>query len=113
MVMVVMMMMSIIEIGEIYKNICLDWKQENVDLRGYSSAIEVRNKSNDLPNEAVDALLTVCHDNHHLFHRFFKLKKKILGYDNMYRWDIYAPIELKSEENISYEDSVKMVMVPT
>lgn len=89
----------------------LDWKQENVDLRGYKSAIEVRNKSNDLPNEAVDALLSVCEDNHGLFQRFFQVKKRVLGLDQMHRYDIYAPINLKEEDLISYGDAVDLVMV--
>ncbi len=78
-------------LGEMYKTLVLDWKNEGVDLRHHPSPIAVRNIHNDIPNDAVATLLTSCRKNRGIFHEFFKLKAKICKITKMTRYDIYAP----------------------
>ncbi|MCK7481638.1 MAG: hypothetical protein M0C28_34050 [Candidatus Moduliflexus flocculans] len=40
-----------------YQTRARDWHNENIGLRKFSSAMSVRNLANDVPDEAVDALL--------------------------------------------------------
>lgn len=96
-------------LAQIYVNRVRDWHNENVDLRGYNSPISVRNVANDIPDEAVDALLDVSRKNAGLFQRYFKLKAKWLGMDQLRRYDIYAPLA-ESDDEIAYGDAVKMVL---
>ncbi len=97
-------------IGEIYKNIINDWREENIPLRRYKNPINVRNIANDIPDKAVEALLKVCQRNQPLFHRFFELKQKKLGLKKLRRFDLYAPLQKKKEAKISYHDAVLMVL---
>jgi oligoendopeptidase F len=85
-----------------------DWHNENVSLRKFSSAMSVRNLVNDVPDEAVNALIEVTRKNSKIFHRFFKLKAKLLGVDKLRRYDIYAPV-VKSDKKFDYNDATKMV----
>ena len=96
-------------LAQIYINRVRDWANENVDLRGFNSPIAVRNVANDIPDEAVDALLEVSRKNAGLFQRYFKLKAKWLGVDKLRRYDIYAPLA-QSDSEIPYSDAVKMVL---
>ena len=96
-------------ITEIYKQSVNDWREENVHLRGYKNPIHVRDMSNDLPSDAVKAVLSVCKENHSLFQRYFSLKKKRLGVDKIRRFDVYAPITTKTEK-ISYDKAIKLVL---
>jgi oligoendopeptidase F len=96
-------------LGEIYKNILNDWREESIHLRGYKNSINVRNVSNDLPDKAVEALLSVCEKNQGLFQRFFELKRKKMGLKQMRRFDLYAPVK-KTKENIPYDQAVNMVL---
>lgn len=66
-------------LAQIYINRVRDWHNENVDLRGFNSPISVRNVANDIPDEAVNALLDVARKNTGLFQRYFKLKAQWLG----------------------------------
>ncbi|HLD79213.1 MAG TPA: oligoendopeptidase F, partial [Candidatus Nanoarchaeia archaeon] len=93
-------------IGEIYKNIVNDWREENVHLRSYKNPIHVRNVANDLPDQAVEALLKVCEQNQSVFHRFFELKRKKLGLKKIRRFDLYAPLQKKKESKIQYQEAV-------
>ena len=96
-------------IGEVYKNIINDWREENVHLRGYKSPINVRNSVNDIPDKAVAALLNVCEKNQHLFHKFFELKRKKLKLKKLRRFDIYTPL-VDEKSKISYDKAVKIVL---
>ncbi len=96
-------------LGEIYKNIILDWREENIGLRGYKNPLGVRNIVNDLPDQAVQTLLTVCEKNQFLFQKFFEIKRKKLGLQKLRRFDLYAPLA-EEDETISYDQAVKSVL---
>lgn len=96
-------------LAQIYANRVRDWFAEQVELRSYKSPIAVRNMSNDIPDEAVDALLDVARRNASLFQRYFKLKANWLGLEKLRRYDIYAPLAA-SDRTIDYGDAVRMVL---
>jgi oligoendopeptidase F len=96
-------------LGQIYVNIVRDWHEEAVGLRGYPSAIAVRNTDNDIPDRAVDVLLEVASANAPIFQRYFRLKAGWLGLDRLRRYDIYAPLAT-SERKIPYEEAVRSVL---
>ena len=96
-------------LGQIYFNVVRDWHEEAVGLRGYPSAIAVRNTDNDIPDRAVDVLLEVARANAPMFQRYFRLKAGWLGLDRLRRFDIYAPLT-GSERKIPYEEAVRTVL---
>ena len=96
-------------LAQIYINRVRDWHNENVTLRNFDSPIAVRNLTNDVPVEAVDALLEVARRNAPLFQRYFALKAKWLGMEKLRRYDIYAPLAGSSRE-VAYEDAVELVL---
>ena len=77
-------------VGDIYKTLVMDWKQENLGLRKHRSPIGVRNLLNDIPEDAVDALLNVCAANAGVFQGYFKLKARLCRIRKMSRYHIYA-----------------------
>lgn len=95
-------------LGQMYQTRARDWYNENVDLRKFASPISVRNLGNDIPDEAVDALLETARKNAKIFQRYFKLKAKHLGLPKLRRYDIYAPIA-NSDKKFEYNDATKMV----
>ncbi len=96
-------------LGQIYQYISRDWRSESLDLRGYKTPIAVRNLANDVPDEVVDTLLSVCQENAALFRRFFALKARWLGVDRLRRYDIYAPV-VKTEKTYGFGQAVDMVL---
>lgn len=96
-------------LGQIYQTLVRDWKNENIDLRGYSSPMTVRNLGNDLPDEVVDTLLGVCRENAEVFRRFFRFKAKYLGLERLRRYDIYAPVA-DAEKTYEFSDAARMVL---
>jgi oligoendopeptidase F len=96
-------------LGQMYVHRVQDWHNENVRLRGYASPIGVRNVSNDVPDQAVEALLDVVCESAGTFQRFFRLKASWLGHDRLRRFDLYAPIA-PSTATVPYGEAVPMVL---
>jgi oligoendopeptidase F len=97
-------------LGEIYKALVRDWRNEGIKLRKYSSPISIRNLANDVSDEAVETLLQVCRENASIFQEFFRLKAKILNLDDFARYDLYAPYPKREEKRYSWEEAVKLVL---
>ena len=95
-------------LGEIYKMLVRDWRNEGLKLRKYASPISIRNIANDVPDEAVNAVLAVCKANAPLFQRFFRLKSKVLGLKEFSRTDVYAPLPVGTEKKYSWNDGMKL-----
>lgn len=96
-------------LGQIYQAISRDWRNENVNLRGFKSPISVRNLVNDIPDDVIEILLDATRKNAKHFQRFFQLKAKRLGMDKLTRYDIYAPVE-KSDKTYAYQDATEIVL---
>lgn len=96
-------------LGEVYKAIVNDWRNENITIRGFKSPIAVRNHANDVPDEAIEALLNVVRKNVPLFQEYFKLKSKLLKLDSFDRYDLYAPYS-SSEKEYGYDESKEITL---
>lgn len=98
-------------VGEIYQNLVQNWKDEGIDIRGYSSPISIRNIGNDVDDKTIDTLLEVCKENASVFYEFFAYKAKALGLKRLRRYDLYAPNTKKiKDRNYSYEKASKLVL---
>ena len=96
-------------LGQMYQTRLRDWHNENVNLRKFSSPIAARNLSNDIPDEAVDALLGVARKNVNIFQRYFNMKAKYIGMKKLRRYDIYAPVA-RAKKTYSFDEAVNMVL---
>ncbi|MCB0118959.1 MAG: M3 family oligoendopeptidase [Anaerolineales bacterium] len=96
-------------LGQIYQTTLRDWHNENVNLRKFKNSIAPRNLNNDVPDEAVEALLGVARKNVGIFQRYFKMKAKHLGMKKISRYDIYAPIAA-SKKTYEWDEAVNMVL---
>ncbi len=96
-------------LGQMYQTRARDWYNENITMRKFSSPISRRNLGNDIPDEAVDALLEVTKKNAKVFQRYFKIKAKHLGMSKLRRYDIYAPVA-KSDKAFEFGEAARRVL---
>jgi oligoendopeptidase F len=96
-------------LAQIYSHRVRDWHAEGMELRGYASPISARNVGNDLPDQVVDILLSVCRKNAGIFQNYFRLKAGWLGLKKLRRYDIYAPLAA-SEKQYSFTQAAEMVL---
>ena len=99
-------------LGQMYQTRVRDWHNENIDMRKFGSPITARNLTNDIPDEAVDALLNTARKNVSIFQRYFKLKAKHAGIPAgklLRRYDIYAPVA-RSKKTYEFGTAANMVL---
>lgn len=96
-------------VGEMYMALVKDWGHENLDLRKFSAPITARNLGNDIPDEAVSALLNVCSKNAEVFQEYFRIKGRLCHIKRMNRYHIYTP-HRADRKRYRYADAVAMVL---
>jgi len=85
-------------LGQMYQTRVRDWYNESITLRKFKSPIAARNLVNDIPDEAVEALLDVSRRNAPVFQKFFKIKARLLDVKKLRRCDIYAPVAASTKK---------------
>ncbi len=76
--------------------------------RGYQSSLEASLFPNNIPVEVYHALVNTYRKNIPTWHRYWEVKRRILGVDVMRPYDIWAPL-VTDEPVISYEQAIDMI----
>ena len=79
------------------------------ELRGYESPQSARDLSNQISKQSVDALIEASESSFELPIKYYAKKREILGFDELYDYDRYAPLNSENE-NFSFEDAKKIVL---
>ncbi|MGB1285828.1 MAG: M3 family oligoendopeptidase [Aggregatilineales bacterium] len=98
------------ELTYIYNTIAAD-KASDDRLRGYDSWISARNISNKAPDAVVDALIETVTGNYALVARHYEIKRRLLGFDELFDYDRYAPLNLKESETFYTWDEAKQIVL--
>ncbi|MFA4827021.1 MAG: M3 family oligoendopeptidase [Candidatus Shapirobacteria bacterium] len=93
----------------VYQAAVKDWGYE-AKIRGFKSPITVRNFANDIEDKAVETMMAVCQEKKEIFLKYFEWKAKKLGVKKLTRFDLYAPIETKTNQVMSYEKAKELVL---
>lgn len=79
--------------------------------RKYNSAREAALFKNNIPVSVYDNLIKTVNDNLTPMYRWAKLKKKLLGVDELHPYDVYVTLfDQKLEKKYPYDDAVKLVL---
>ena len=75
----------------LFNNLVLD-HQADCRLKHFAGPMDSRNLANEITPEAVNALMTAVERHHSTVHRYYRLKGKLLGIDQLCDYDRYAPL---------------------
>ena len=73
-------------------NTILADKASDDRLRGYPTWLASRNLSNEVADETVDALIDAVTSRYDLVARYYNVKRRLLGLDELFDYDRYAPL---------------------
>lgn len=90
-------------------NTLLADKFTNDTLRKYPSWISGRNLSNQIADDTVDTLVSSVQSFYPTVQRYYKLKQSLLGYEDFFEYDRYAPL-LKNESRVQWSEAREMVL---
>ena len=79
-------------------------------IRKYSSSLEASLKPNDIPVEVYKNAIKTINENLDALHRYVRVKKNLLGLDEMHMYDLYVPVIEIDKEHIEFEKGVEIVL---
>lgn len=88
-------------------------KDKEIDdrLRKFATPVSSRNLTNQVEDEVVDALNTAVKDSHaDLSHRYYRLKAKWFGVDQLDYWDRNAPLPDDDDRHIDWDTARSTVL---
>jgi oligoendopeptidase F len=79
-------------------------------LRRYPAWDSAINLANELDNPTVETLVAAVVSRYDIVHRYYRLKKRLLGYGELFDYDRYAPVPGGVEESIPWEQCRQIVL---
>ena len=77
--------------------------------RKYGSSVEAALDANNVPVAVYDNLVNGVNANLATFHRYLRLRQRILGVDKLHYYDLYAPLVPSVESTYKVEEAQKLV----
>ena len=90
-------------------NTILQEKSIDDRLRHFPSWISSRNLANETSDAAVQALVEAVTGRYDVCVRYYRVKRRLLGGDELHEWDRYAPVA-GSERDLTWEDARELVL---
>lgn len=78
--------------------------------RRYASPLEASLDATEVPVGVYHALIEAVHQNLDKLHRYMRLRKKLLGVDELHMYDLYTPLIETSQKRIPFDEAKKTVV---
>jgi oligoendopeptidase F len=79
-------------------------------VRHYPSAVEAALFADNVPIAVYDQLIAAVHSHLPAVHRYYDLRKRILGLDEIHHYDCYVPLVPELEQRHNWNDAVRLVI---
>ena len=90
-------------------NMILADHRSSLKIRGYKHPMDSRHLLNEIDPESVQNLIESVKGAYPIAHRYYRLKKRLLGLDQLYDYDRYAPLNME-EEKIHFDQCHQTVV---
>ncbi len=79
------------------------------DAKKYNSALEASLDNTNVPVSVYHNLIEAVHQNFDKMHRYVRLRKKLLGLDELHFYDLYTPLVSGADVKIPFEEAKQTV----
>jgi oligoendopeptidase F len=77
--------------------------------RNYASSLEMALDGGEIPVSVYHNLIDTVHKNLPIFHRYVKLRKRLLDVPELHMYDLYTPMLPRQDKPIPFEEAKKIV----
>jgi oligoendopeptidase F len=78
--------------------------------RNYPSALEVSLFRDDIPPAVYDGLISAVRNNVAPLFRYYELRRRVLGLDELHHYDTYVPLVAQIESRISFDEATETIL---
>jgi len=82
----------------------------NAKVRNYKSARHAALSANNIPEQVYENLVETINEYLPLLHRYIKLRKKVLGVEELHMYDLYTPLVKDVKMEVSYEEAKEYML---
>ncbi|MDP4085145.1 MAG: oligoendopeptidase F [Bacillota bacterium] len=82
----------------------------NARVRKYDSARQAALAANNIPESVYENLVKTVNEHLPLLHRYLKLRKKVLGLDELHMYDLYTPLVKDVKMEIKFDEAKEIVL---
>ena len=79
-------------------------------VRGYKSTLDRVLDGDNIPTSVFTNLVQAVNDNLHILHKLTSLRKKFLGVDTLYTYDLSVPMVKDFKKDVPYEEAVATLL---
>jgi oligoendopeptidase F len=79
-------------------------------VRRFESALQASLDNDNIPVAVYDRLIEVVHTFLPALNRYLKLRKKMLGLEELHLYDLYTPLIPEYQKNVEYEEAKGLVL---
>lgn len=79
-------------------------------VRRYESARQAALDANNIPESVYDNLIATVHEHLPLLHRYVRLRKQVLGLDELHMYDLYTPLVQDVKMDVTYEEAKQYML---
>lgn len=79
------------------------------DARKYDNALDASLDATNVPTSVYHNLIEAVHQNMDKMHRYVRLRKKLLGVDELHFYDVYTPLMAEVDRRIPYAEAKQTV----
>jgi oligoendopeptidase F len=78
--------------------------------RNYSSALEASLFRDDIPAAVYDGLISAVRNNVAPLFRYYELRRRVLGLNELHHYDTYVPLVAEIESRISFDEATETIL---
>ena len=78
--------------------------------RNYPSALEASLFRDDIPAAVYDGLISAVRSNFAPLFRYYELRRRVLGLDELHQYDTYVPLVAEIESRISFDEAAETIL---
>jgi oligoendopeptidase F len=78
--------------------------------RNYHSALEASLFLDDIPAAVYDGLIAAVRANLTPLHRYYDLRRRVLGLEELHAYDTYVPLVAEIETDVSFDQAIEKVL---
>src|SRR4051812_14322112 len=78
--------------------------------RNYPSALEASLFRDDIPAAVYDGLISAVRNNVAPLFRYYELRRRVLGLDELHHYDTYVPLVAEIESHVSFDEAIATIL---
>jgi oligoendopeptidase F len=78
--------------------------------RNYPSALEASLFHDDIPVAVYDGLISAVRQNLAPLFRYYELRRRVLGLDELHQYDTYVPLVAEIESHVTFDEAIESIL---